>query len=51
MFITEEERIILVRVLQRLLVGEQVNPKKPLTIRERRELIKAQDNGKKETGG
>jgi hypothetical protein len=46
MFLTEDERIILTRVLQRLLTVEPQS--RGLTIREQREIRKkAQDNGAK----
>lgn len=54
MFLTEEEREVLKRVLERLLspAAGPIQAKAGLTIREQRELRKAaEDDQKKTTGG
>jgi hypothetical protein len=51
MFLTEEEREVLKRVLERLLTpaAGSVQAKASLTIREQRELRKAAENGQKKS--
>ena len=51
MFVTEEEREVLKRILERLLTPAPAAAPKPLTLREARELRrKAAEDGQKKTG-